>query len=218
MSDKVQLIKQEIERRIENLSYLIPDISNIGNLTMEDVGYYAKSEALKSILQFIDSLPEESESKDRINECPHWEKYWGCETSPMNNCDSCPQAKWVEVKEEKKNYNERYKRIAQTEQFKTSYRDKSLGKEDSACEDLEEEIDRYYSDWQFDDDTIYEDMRNICRHFAEWQKQQMMKALVNGEVVKDIHSQLSVKSEPLNDTFRDVKFGDKVKIIIVKED
>ena len=43
--------------------------------------------------------------------------------------------------------------------------------EESTSEDLEEEIDRYYSDWQFDDDTIYEDMRDICRHFAEWQKQ-----------------------------------------------
>lgn len=58
MKDKVQLIRQEIERRIENLSYLIPDVSEIGNLTMEDVGYYAKSEALKSILQFIEPLQE----------------------------------------------------------------------------------------------------------------------------------------------------------------
>ena len=47
-------------------------------------------------------------------------------------------------------------------------------------------------------------------------REEMMKALVNSEIVKDIHNQLSVKSEPLNDTFRDIKFGDKVKIIIVK--
>lgn len=43
-------------------------------------------------------ISEEPASKDRINECPHWEKYWGCETSPMNNCDSCPHAKWVGTK------------------------------------------------------------------------------------------------------------------------
>ena len=59
-----QLIKDEIERRIENLSHLIPDASKIGNLTMEDVGYFAKSEALKSILKFINSLPEEPASED----------------------------------------------------------------------------------------------------------------------------------------------------------
>lgn len=72
---------------------------------------------------------------------------------------------------------------------------------------------------------------------AEWQKQtmenalqteyekglfdmreEMMKALVNGEVVKDIHNQLSVKSEPLNDAFGDIKSGDKVKITILKEE
>lgn len=81
------------------------------------------------------------------------------------------------------------------------------------------------------------DVANIARHFAEWKKQQMketlqteyekgrfdmreemMKALIGGEIVKDIHNQLSVKSEPLNDAFRDSKFGEKVKIIIVKEE
>ena len=85
----------------------------------------------------------------------------------------------------------------------------------------------------------------IAYHFAEWQKEkdkqlvgatqkishqhgydegraavreEMMKVLIGGEVVKDIHNQLSVESEPLNDTFRDVKFGDKVKIVIIQED
>lgn len=47
-------------------------------------------------------------------------------------------------------------------------------------------------------------------------KEEMMKALVNGEIAKDIHNQLKVTPEPLNDAFG--KFGDKVKIIIVKED
>ena len=63
MTDK-ELIKQEIERRIENLSYLIPaDVSNIDKLTKDDIFYFAKSEALKSILQFIDSLPKESDRR-----------------------------------------------------------------------------------------------------------------------------------------------------------
>lgn len=167
MSNKVKLIKQEIERRIENLSYLIPDISNIGNLTMEDVGYYAKSEALKSILQFIDSLPEESESEDRINECGHWDKNWGCSTSPMNNCDSCPQAKWVEVKDKEK-IKERYKKIIQTEQFRKSYCSKSLRKEKSASEDLEEYAKKLAKGAALDKHNLIW----MCKKGAEWQKQQ----------------------------------------------
>ena len=47
-------------------------------------------------------------------------------------------------------------------------------------------------------------------------REEMMKTLVEGEIVKDIHNQLSVKSEQINDTFG--KFGDKVKIIIIKQD
>ena len=43
----------------------------------------------------------------------------------------------------KGNYNERYKRIAQTEQFKKTYGDKSLGKEEPAIDDLEEVADNY---------------------------------------------------------------------------
>lgn len=46
----------------------------------------------------------------------------------------------------KENYTERYKRIAQTEQFKKSYCDKSLGKEAPASEDLEEACDNYYDE------------------------------------------------------------------------
>lgn len=91
-----------------------------------------------------------------------------------------------------------------------------------SSEDLEEEIDRF-EDWlnnfnQSDYPTSLT-VRDIARHFAEWQKrkdvEEMMKTLVGGEIVKDIHNQLSVKSEPLNDAFG--KFGDKVKIIVVKD-
>lgn len=122
MPDKVQLIKQEIERRIENLK-----ISLDKNCVTEEskLDIRGNITTLHGLLKFIDSLREEhtsvendcttcindkgcvtcengdlyeSASKDRINECPHWEKYWGCETSPMNNCDSCPHAKWVRTK------------------------------------------------------------------------------------------------------------------------
>lgn len=102
MSDKVQKIKQEIERRIEQcyraLSQdLLERERNETNCCLQQY---------KEILQFIDSIPEEI----------------GCE---------------------KKDYRERYKRIVQTEQFKRSYCDKSLGKEEPESEDLEEIADNY---------------------------------------------------------------------------
>lgn len=49
--------------------------------------------------------------------------------------DSLPKESTDEIIKE--NYNERYNRIAQTEQFKESYCGKSLGKEESESEDLD---------------------------------------------------------------------------------
>lgn len=98
--------------------------------------------------------------------------------------------------------------------------------EEPTSEDLEEEVDRYYSDWQFDDDTVYEDMRNICRHFAEWQKQQMMKDAVEGEVRKGyVGNQIAVssKDEHVEYVAFDASYadafcvGEKVRIVILKE-
>ena len=144
MTDKVQKIKQEIERRIKEGS------------SKNDISEGAL--ALDSLLDFIDSLPEES----------------GCEVN-----------------------------------FTTKN------------EDLEEEIDRYYSDWQFDDDTIYKDMRDICRHFAEWQKHQMMKDAVETTIVND----WQYGKDPdhaiipaIHQRIEGFNIGDRVKIIIVKED
>lgn len=51
---------------------------------------------------------------------------------------------------------------------------------------------------------------------AEWQKRQMMKDAVEGEVVKDISNKLAVTAKGIDlDGF---KFGDKVRVVIVKEE
>lgn len=173
MSDKVQLIKKEIERQIEKGKVKCQQ-SKENNNHESLVAWSEHVATCGKLLVFINSLPEEPVSENRINECLNWDKDWGCSTSPINKCDHCPRTKWVEAKKEKKNYNERYERIAQTEQFKKSYCDKSLGKEEHASEDLEEEIDRF-EDWinnfnQSDYPTSYT-VRDIARHFAEWQKQ-----------------------------------------------
>lgn len=61
MSDKVQLIRQEIKRRIKNLEFSLENncvekhskLDILGNIT-----------TLESLLQFIDSLPKEPVSED----------------------------------------------------------------------------------------------------------------------------------------------------------
>lgn len=144
--------------------------------------------------------------------------------------------------EEKENYNERYKRIVQTEQFKKSYCDKSLGKEEPVSEDLEEEI---LCRWEDDPHTLwskcpYSDFRNIARHFAEWQlnrmkeilrteyekgrfdmREEMMRDALDGCVTLIVKSDTSsrnlfISTQQLYKELQKYDDGDKVKIIIFK--
>lgn len=52
-------------------------------------------------------------------------------------------------------------------------------------------------------------------HGASWQKEQMMKEAVEGEVVKDISNKLAVTAKINLDGF---KFGDKVRVIVCKKE
>lgn len=104
-------------------------------------------------------------------------------------------------------------------------------------EDLEEEIDRF-EDWlnnfnQSDYPTSYT-VRDIARHFAEWQKQQMKETLqteyekglydMREEMMKDAvdaevmypasSSTLQIRYKLPKNT--ELKYGDRVKIIIIK--
>ena len=114
--------------------------------------------------------------------------------------------------------------------------------EEHASEDLEEEIDRF-EDWlnnfnQSDYPTSYT-VRDIARHFAEWQRkkdqetielaeehamldgmekmrEEMMKdavdGIVGGHTENPAWIDLSIENKP------NVNVGDKVKLIIIKED
>ena len=96
-------------------------------------------------------------------------------------------------------------------------------------EDLEEEFNRFLDEeegvprmWHSDEQMEWG--KDIARHFAEWQKQQMMKDVVEGTVKYEIGSaeipqcdrRYQVLSDPTPIT--NTKLGDKVKIIIVKEE
>ena len=66
MSDNVQKIKEEIERRMNNLWYLIPEGEKVlkDDFTKDDANNLGKYTALENLLHFIDSLPEEPASED----------------------------------------------------------------------------------------------------------------------------------------------------------
>ena len=68
MSDK-ELIKQEIERRIKNLEFSLENNCVEKYSKLDILGNIS---TLKSLLRFIDSLPEESNIKneDSSDECP----------------------------------------------------------------------------------------------------------------------------------------------------
>ena len=65
-------------------------------------------------------------------------------------------------------------------------------------------------------ESVYsrEQMLAILKAGIEWQKKQMLKDAVEGEIVKDISNKLAVTAKVNLEGF---KFGQKVKIVIVKE-
>lgn len=221
MTDKIQKIKEEIKRlkkesRISSFHYY-----------EYDDGY---ADSCNQILQFIDSLPEQS----------------GCEVNCTTKNEDLEEAMELSVSEEplleffatgqpaigaygKDSLRNQFEAGAEWQKQK----DEKLFKDDSwnyieenypnICQ--EEKLRLYdisIKSRLAGANAIKQQMKEVLQ--TEYEKgrfdmrEEMIKALVNGEIVKDIHNQLSVKSEPLNDAFRDSKFGEKVKIIIVKEE
>lgn len=181
MADKVQLIKEEIERlKTQNETYLDKEYA-------ESTKWYKHGayDACNAILSFIDSLPEENHFED---------------------------------------------------------------KSEMVIEDLEEEIlcrweDDPHTLWP---KCPYSDFKNIAHHFAEWQKQrdqetielaedhamlagmnkmkeEMMKDALNCSIImhpNDRFANYSISAyvPPLHPASTYISNGDKVKIIIIKED
>ena len=85
-------------------------------------------------------------------------------------------------------------------------------------EDLKEEVKRYYSDnftYISSDQPTLSILTNVAHYFAEWQKEQMMKEAVEGFIFQ---SEDYYPKELVAQYNGELKHGDKVKIIIVKED
>lgn len=183
--------KELIKQEIERIEQILDDFNKTHNNTIDNGIVSAKKNICKHIKSFIDSLPKES--TDEI------------------------------IKE---NYNERYNRIAQTEQFKESYCGKSLGKEEPASEDLVEEYDNYFKKHEMDIVlNPYTNCKDIARHFAEWGRNHFedKSEMVSEEttIVNDWQygkDQDHAVIPAIHQRIEGFNVGDKVKIIIVKED
>ena len=78
--------------------------------------------------------------------------------------------------------------------------------------ELEEEIERISKNEYFD----FSDWKAIARHFAEWQKEQMMKEAVGVEVIGEKRDLRIIDSTQR--CLFNAKRGDWLKILIIKED
>jgi hypothetical protein len=94
--------------------------------------------------------------------------------------------------------------------------------EESVSEDLEKEIINYIGfPQEVDEDISTTMMRKAARHFANWQKEQMMKDAVEGTVEEPEYLLWRIISDDLEGLFvvnNNLHDGDRVKIIIIKMD
>ena len=77
---------------------------------------------------------------------------------------------------------------------------------------LEREIERCL--WKLSDDPSNEELRMFARHFAKWQKEQMMKEAVEG-VIDDCGTPARLRLEMPGGSFR---IGDKVRLIVLPKE
>lgn len=88
-------------------------------------------------------------------------------------------------------------------------------------DDLEGEINRYLSTWSTSKDNGIVFCEKMARHFAVWQKEQMMKDAVDGWIEEPECLAWRVISDNLEGDFvvkNKLQDGESVKVIIIKEE
>lgn len=92
----------------------------------------------------------------------------------------------------------------------------------SASEELEIEIERWYDNEASEgfENVLWEDICECARHFANWQKQQMIKEALEAHVIMTHVTHESVVPALSAVILDERKYhdGDKVKVKIFKED
>ncbi len=97
------------------------------------------------------------------------------------------------------------------------YMDEVRGREPEKPMELEEEVKRYYSDnfeYISSDQPTLSILTNIARHFAQWQKEQMMKEAIGGNAYPN-DGEIWVDLARYGYKFKE---GEPCRIIIVKEE
>lgn len=94
---------------------------------------------------------------------------------------------------------------------------------DAESKDLDEEIVDWCNHGDLGFAFDYEDIRDTANHFANWQKQQMMKDALNCSIIihpNDRFANYSVSAyvPPLHPASTYISNGEKVKIILIKEE
>jgi len=93
-------------------------------------------------------------------------------------------------------------------------------KQEPTTEDLKEEITRYFSKNPIRHLTDWPALKNTALHFAQWQKEQMMKDAVSGCIEETRNFDGSVRKFYATSDFLPVdkyQNGQEVKLIIVKD-
>jgi type I restriction-modification system DNA methylase subunit len=81
-------------------------------------------------------------------------------------------------------------------------------------EDLNEEIKKFIDEYGYERGADKLLIAIVARNFVEWQKEQMMEDAVEGKIIFLLNGDVAVN---IGDT-DEYKLGQKVRIIIVKED
>ena len=102
--------------------------------------------------------------------------------------------------------------------------------EEPASEDLDKEIAKYFEGWYNDDEykdackpdytgVSVEECKDIARHFANWQKQQMMKNSTDAYIHRNRYTKKNVLHLDVTcDAVQGFKDDDKLKVLFINEE
>ncbi len=191
MTEKEKL--EKVRAEIERLMKDVEIHSDIGDI-QQDSYYDGRRSVLCLIRGFINSMQEEPKK------CMYTKDHYTDEDRKVL-CDGC---------EEKCAYA-----IAGVISTNAQVKKKPVS------DVLEGEINRYLSTWSTSKDNGIVFCEKMARHFAAWQKQQMMAKAVDATVHIDAGGYPYIPQVELYDYEKDIPFakeGDKYKVILIKED
>lgn len=226
MTDKVQRIRNEIKRLKNQYMSYADDFHSLG---MEDKRdhYAVLASVMEAILNFIDTMQEEPETKFKIGDRVKikgrtakgdvitniYQAEDGNTYFEFENSDDAPaDCDWELVEEPKKcmfikeEFSEEDRKILCEDcEEECEY----ANKEEPVSEDLEEAGKQYLE--RSNPDRVHQ-ITNAFKAGAEWQKEQIMAKAINTKASFTMSVPSICISLPLG-----VNVGDKVKVIVIKE-